>query len=479
MPALARFDTNTATNKLLTEQQPQKRTSETTDISVTARIEYIFSYSKQAVLVVADKTEQYSTVARQLLVNLSGESVNETSTPNNANNNQSNVAFVSASLKLNDIQIRCRLIEQLFSNSLFDPEQSLVVSVLRLAKQQGEAITIVVEHAHGLSLQIKYELCQLVAMAKQNQQVVNVVMFSQPDAADEVYQNRNIFKNKLAIVDAKTGQLYDDKSRKTSEGSETKWLSFWQKIVLNVSIVLMIVITVSLYTYLQTEQGSQYLQQPIANNESSTFAKQFSVTDEKLEVEQKIENEQQEHLLTDIDKQASQAASVKDINHALISTSSILNKMTENSPAKTKDVLGALLTKEVENSVAIKVENKDASNLPDTNILNANKPHLIGTLDTDYYMAMSEGKGGVVIQVAGFSNSWLWQKFLALYPQQVFFSYQKNLANNVFTVVTSKVYPNRLAAKEAMQALPEAITQQQLWLKPISTVIAEINTLKE
>jgi DamX protein len=135
-----------------------------TDISVIARINYNLRFTKQAVFVVGQNTLQYSELASEFLVNLCNKTNNVTTYKNSEN--QPNVALVSASNKLDDIQIRCRLIEQLFVNTLFDPEQSLAVSVLNFAEQHKQPITIVIDHAHALSLQIKYELCQLVSVAK-------------------------------------------------------------------------------------------------------------------------------------------------------------------------------------------------------------------------------------------------------------------------------------------------------------------------
>ena len=132
-----------------------KSHNDVADINVTSRIDYTLRFTKQAVLVVGEHTEDYSQVAREYLIALS-----------NQESAQINTAFISASSKLNNIQIRCRLIEQLFTNTLFDPEQSLAQSVLRLAQQQSDVISIIIEHAQSLSLQIKYELCQLVLAAK-------------------------------------------------------------------------------------------------------------------------------------------------------------------------------------------------------------------------------------------------------------------------------------------------------------------------
>lgn len=104
----------------------------TTAVSVIARIDYIQRFSKQMTVVVDKNPAVYSKVARQYLANISQESSQQ----------EINVAFVAASNKINDIQMRCRLIEQLFVNTLFDPEQSLAVSILRLAKQNLSLIHI-------------------------------------------------------------------------------------------------------------------------------------------------------------------------------------------------------------------------------------------------------------------------------------------------------------------------------------------------
>ena len=159
---------NTRVNQSKTNEQADNRVENntveisTTAISVIARIDYIQRFSEQMTVVIDKDSAVYSKVARQYLANISQESSNP----------EMNVAFVAASSKINDIQMRCRLIEQLFANTLFDPEQSLAVSILRLAKQNNGIITVIVEHAQALSLQIKYELCQLVDTAKKTKKIL-------------------------------------------------------------------------------------------------------------------------------------------------------------------------------------------------------------------------------------------------------------------------------------------------------------------
>jgi len=465
MAALARSEINTVTKR----QQNSNHSSVITEISVTARIDYILRFSKQVVLVVAEHTEKYSTVAQQFLVNLSSGVSNEFVGQVSPVNKQCNVAFVSASIKLNDIQMRCRLIEQLFGNSLFDPEQSLAVSILRLAKQQSEAITIIVEHAHALSLQVKYELSQLVAIAKKNKQEINVVMFAQPKAAEEIGHNKSIFKNKLTIVDAVSGQLYSAEKNKLTNKESEEWLLPWQKIVLLIGLCTMISVSVGLYFYLQTEDGREYLQQPVLTNKKDAGKiNQFIVNEAKLVKFEISTVESQKMLSTEIVSKVVVPANAYDINQALIKPKLITEAI--NTSAEANDVLSALLVSE---EPPLEVSQPKEINLA------VNKAVLINALDTDYYLTKSEDPQAMVVQIAGFSDSKHWQDFLALYPQQEFYSYQKVLSDSVFTVVTSKVYPDRFTAKASIQNFPEPITKRQLWLKPISTVITEINTFKE
>ena len=192
-----------------------------TSISVSARIDYIQRFSKQAVLVIDQDSNIYTQAARQYLINLSKDKATQ----------EANVAFVSASTKLNDIQMRCRLIEQLFANTLFDPEKSLAVSILNLSQKSKDNITIVVEHAHSLSLQIKYELCQLVDVANKTHGKINVALFGLEKSAQDAANNKNIFKNKLVVLDAKSGQLLPLDHEKFRNDNSIFKHKFWLKLL--------------------------------------------------------------------------------------------------------------------------------------------------------------------------------------------------------------------------------------------------------
>jgi DamX protein len=479
MPVSIRSHLSNAPINQTNEYSSVKESATITEISVTARIDFTLRSSNQAILVIADQAHQYSTLARQFLVTLSSESSNEKSKHDKHYGNQCNVAFVSASIKLNDIQMRCRLVEQLFGNTLFDPEQSLAVSVLRLAKQQQEAITIVVEHAHALSLQIKYELTQLVALVKNNHLPINVVMFAQTTAAEEISSNKSIFKNKLAIIDAITGQLCNIESSKFSQKINEPWLKSWQKISLVLLSSLMLVVTGLVFYYFQTDSGSKYLTNSLVADTPPQSNKVILENSSLPKVSTKKSLPHQEESLISSplnDKSHYIVASVEDVNSALINPEAF--NVIEKIKAETNDVLGAILLEK-------KLPIDHGSELPKVNITSAieNK-----TTNTTYYSDklkeytennLYNESDIVVVQIAGFSDSKHWQDFLQQYPNESFYSYQRILSEKVFTVVTSKVYPDRFTARKALKNLPSSLLERQLWLKPISTVIAEMNTLTD
>jgi len=423
------------------------------DISVTSRIDYNLRFTKQAVLVVGNSTEQYSQLASQFLVSLS--TIKPTINTLEVQDQQINVAFIAASSKLNDIQIRCRLIEQLFVNTLFDPEQSLAVSVLRFAKQHPEAISIVIDHAHALSLQVKYELCQLVAVAKKNQLTINVVLFGLTEAAQQLGINKSLFKNKLVVIEAVSGQVIglDDKS--ISVEKDASPLSLWQKVSLVGAMVLLAAVLVWVYLLIVEDVSQQtFTVTPTVLNSSSQYENDLVVSSVK-------ENN------SSVNAQTTQATS-EEINQVLMATNSI--NPIKQIPAEAGDVLQALVI--ADNSVDVNATNvmdKPASN-------QSQSTESTETINNYYQIKAKQYKSGYVVQIAGFSDEKLLKRFLSLYPKEELYSYQRELNNNSFTVITSKVFQTKAAAKAAIELLPIQLLERKPWVKSISSVISEINT---
>jgi len=449
------------------------------DISVTTRIDYNLRFTKQAVLVVANTTEQYSQLASQFLVTLSNERPN--SNYSSSQDSHINVAFVSASTKLNDIQIRCRLIEQLFVNALFDPEESLAVSALRFANQQSESITIVIDHAHALSLQIKYELSQLVNLAKKSKLTINVVLFGLIEAGQQLSENKSLFKSKMVLIDAESGQVLSFDDKKIAVEKSSNALGLWQKLSL---LGAMLVITAALiWLYLliveDINQQANFTKTQTTQLTDSTLTASSAtriIGDETIRAMQKkekialLENSKKVVVI----QEYTQATS-EDVLQALLADSSV--KQADLIPAQAGDVVEALVVtdkySEDEASTLVSAKEPSAYQLDEVGTLPASS----NEINLSYYQTKAiEYEQGYVIQIAGFADAKLSKRFIEQNSTESLYSYQRVLADKDFTVVTSKVYANKAEAKAAISLLPTQLIERKPWLKPISSVINEINT---
>jgi len=430
----------------------------TAAISVIARIDYIQRFSKQMTVVIDKNTAVYSKVARQYLANLSQESSKQ----------EMNVAFVAASSKINDIQMRCRLIEQLFANTLFDPEQSLAVSILRLAKQNNGIITVVVEHAQALSLQIKYELCQLVDTAKKTQNNINVVIFGLEQAAIEISQNRTIFDKKTSIIDASNGQVLALDHGRFKNKTPVFKKGLWLKVSLVTLSSLLIAVV---FWFILTEHESFNFTtlpiEPIVNENPIVV------------VPQKLTQQVQNNNL----------ASVSDVHIALVSQ----NRPQGLQPVKAErnDILQALMLAEPivkESQIAANLEERGAIslneqvtpkqvNLTDEKLDKVSQSTTLPIMLNEQYYLDSEK--GYVVQITGFGDLLRLEQFIKQHNEIDYFSYQRNLNDQKFFVLTSKIFSDKTQAREALSKLPPEISNLGAFLKSVSTIKHEINTVSQ
>ncbi|PKI17304.1 SPOR domain-containing protein [Colwellia sp. 12G3] len=437
-------------------------------ISVTSRIDYNLRFTKQAVLVVGNNTDQYTQLASQFLVNLSNVKPIASQVDNHIN-----VAFVSASSKLNDIQIRCRLIEQLFVNTLFDPEQSLAVSVLQFGKQHGEAISIVIDHAHALSLQIKYELCQLVSLAKKNKLTINVIFFGLIEAAQQLAINKSLFKNKIAVIDAGTGQVMSLDDKQFILKKDVDPLSLLQKVSLLGAMVLLAIALIWVYLLIAEdvnvqafnitektvlEKSSEHSLLPSKLNDTSG-----NTSTRQMQKKHKTEPAESSNNVSKLPVYV--LASSEEINQALMTI--YLANPIEKISAEVDDVMQALVV--ADDKIDIHVDNAASKEI-------ANQIKVAEITNNYYLTKAKEYENGYVVQIAGFTDETLLQRFLALYPEENFYNYQRKLNDKSFTVITSKVFQNKAEAKATIQLLPIQLIERKPWVKSISSVINEINT---
>jgi DamX protein len=441
------------------------------DINVTTRIDYNLRFTKQVVLVVAERSEQYSPLASQFLATLS-LAVTE------GQSNNINVAFISASSKLNDIQIRCRLIEQLFVNALFDPEQSIAESLLRFAKEQREDISIVIDHAHTLSLQVKYELGQLVSLAKKNKLTVNVVLFGLMKAAQQLTINKSLFKGKMTVIDAFTGQILSLDDKKILPSAKKYRFTYWHKIGLFTSLLALTGAVFWLYQLIIIDIDDNNNQTSKLFTSLSSVVIAGKVTD-TLSTESTVGQMEEKKKITGVSAIVQSTVNIEatseEINLAILDNPKQINNQL--IPAKVNDVMQALsavdlnqvIAKEIlEPQVIVKTTNK----VKDTR-------GKIPVIDNNYYENQSIVYGkGYIFQIGWFTDNKLWQHFIEKHAEENLFSYHKSLNNEKLIVVTSKVYPTKVAALAAMKILPTSLSNRKPWLKPISSVINEINTFE-
>lgn len=435
----------------------QEQAQSVTTISANARVDYILRFSKQAVLVIDDQLEGCSDIGSQFLANLP---------------NGHNAAFISVSAKLNDIQVRCRLVEQLFGGDLFDPEHSIAVSIVNLAKQQRQPIDIVVENAHFLSLQLIHELCQLAEIAKKIDLSINVLMLGSIDAGRMISENRVLFNKKLSILSAQTGQLLLIDS-KLFRPSASLFQLTKKKVWLSVSIGLSLLAIATVLMLFQKDVFS--LSQISAPKQAKPANEVIINTDDETFALQKLPT-----TLEPLDKTtANVQADINDIYAALTNSPEDSELVIEEAPeiAMAADIFSAL---DSSNSVKEPELTSDAA-LVETAVITT-KPKEIATeqqsishVKPEYYLSARQG---YIIQMAGFAEKSRFEEFLTQFPLMDYYAYLKKLNDTQILVVTSRIYQTRREAEEKLASIAGSLGAVRPWIKSVAAVNNEINAFQ-
>ncbi|ARD44141.1 SPOR domain-containing protein [Colwellia sp. PAMC 21821] len=426
-----------------------------TKISAQARIDYILRFSKQAILVIDESVEQNAPISSQFLASLP---------------EQHNAAYISLSSQFNNIQIRCRIIEQLYTGELFDPEISLAVSVINLAKKSQQSISIILNSAQHLSLQILHELSQLAAIAKKANLVVNIVMFGSAQAGKTVAVNKSLFDNKLTILSAQSGQLLSTSST-LFKNTQPKWHFLKQNKWLISALLFLVGLTVLVINLLQLDNFN-FAQSIVANNKEAVSLTKVLAKPQTMVLSNSSEN------AADTAKPARQVASAgfaampNDIYASLITPIAELTKQDEALPASPSDIMSAISTETVN---TVSVENMILNPvLKKVEVKAIEKPiNTTGLLpiNNDYYA----NKTGYVIQLAAFSDLKLPNAYLKALVTIEHHIYQRLLNDKALMVITSATYADKSAAQSALSQLPESLSSRQPWIKPVRVINNEIN----
>lgn len=411
-----------------------------TSISTNARIDYILRFSQHAVLVIDEDPELCTQIGNQFLGALTKEH---------------NAAYVSLSSNLNDIQIRCRVIEQLFGNSLFDPEQPLAVNVLKLSENTSEIITIVIGHAEHLSLQLFHELCQLAETAKKLKKTVNVVFLGSNDAGQLIADNSSLFDKNISIIQATNGQLVG-----LSSPLFKKKTTPIIKIIIKVVVLLVIIIAILILMF----TSNLWLDDELTKGNKLIPAS--NVIDDKFVVVN-IKDITQKTLIP------KNIATSSEVFHLLTKEVDEINVKVAK-PILDPNKKGVQLNQDNTVNHSNITSNID---VPKVNV-NIVKSIIIPTeeLNENYYQSL---KSGVVIQFASFENVAGYDSFINTYKTYQFKGYPRKLGEVKSHIVTSEVYKTNLDAKNAILDLPQELKARGPWIKSIQGINNEIKVYQQ
>ncbi len=445
---------NSIANSNESIQQPtQNNVDATANISANARIDYILRFSKQLVIAVTPQVSEYAPINSQFLANLP---------------HTHNAALVAASNQFNDIQIRSRIIEQLFANILFDPEQSLAVSLINLIQEQPQDISIAIEHAQFLSIQILHELTQLAAIAKKSDLTINVLVTGNYALGHKLSKSSALFKGKSSIINGMTGQLIPFNSPLFKQ--PIIWFSIFYLKVAAILLTLIIFTLSGFYLYTNDEQAS-LVDQSLVDSE-------FVKADESLILSKSNNNTLHKKLLRE--KSINKAADSTDIMNALFfdqalivknaNQQDILHALTLPSTAKDEKIntltTHNIILEAVEPTISIS-EKPLGNEFKEVSVKLSNQSEIYFSLDTGY-----------VIQFAAFSDNKVKADFIKLFPDLSYHRYYRKIENKTFEVFTSKPYRTRSEVDSVREQLPESVKSLNVWVKTLTIVQEEITSFE-
>ncbi len=433
--------------------------SSVTTIGVNARIDYILRFSKQTILIIDDDSNICSNVCSHFLGALPDDH---------------NAAYISVSTQLNDIQLRCRIIEQLFANTLFDPEQSLAVSLVNLAKSSGKAISIVVENMQNASLQLLHELSQTAVIAKKSNLTINVVLSGATAAALLASENSSLFHNKLALLSASTGQLLalNSKLFKTTAHFQ---ITKSTKVITIIALLLafisgagyFVMQNVELFSFSQLPESKQNIASE--NDQKTVLAVNSTESTEMTKKATPIQSlakpaEISAILFNNPNLIVEKIAKVEAKLQQPIQASDIAMILEASIPAK--------VTKTVKKLTHNKTEH--ALNTINTPPAQANQLTL-SNIDHQFYQGEPQG---YVIQYSGFTQQKALDEFLLANRAITYQGYNRLLNGKPMLVLTSEIFPTLGAAKAYLITLPDAIKATGAFIKSTKAINTEINAFE-
>ena len=440
--------------------------STVTEISVTARIDYILRFSKQLVTVINDNN-----------VNSFANEYIETLSVDNTTQLQTNVAFLFSSAKLNSIQIRCQIIEQLFSGSLFDPEMPLSTTVIKLTKNSANIISIVIDQAQQLSTEILSELAQLSMTAKNMDLPIHVVLFGSTALTNTIVINKESFENKITVISAANGQIININKLGRSKAYSSVLSQGKTKMLLLVSIIVML-ITGTWYG-IEKYTNLTFLSESIEKNKLQIIENK---TRTKLNVEQNDKVTQLEKANQGLNSNVANSAEIYNsialVDHSVIDVSSSIALVlpTIANPTDISTVLEQSTPNERLSAVPKQsgIDSETKSYLP-TNSTSPQAASIepVAIIPASYYLEFNKGNA---VQMISFNSQNKMIRFKREYADLELHFYKKRVKDKIVFVVTSKVFTGVSEAKSFIANLPENLKSIKPWLIPVNLIHQHIQT---
>ncbi|WP_448212606.1 hypothetical protein [Colwellia sp. MEBiC06753] len=443
----------------LANKQPTASEPNVMSISTNARIDYILKFSRHTVVVIDEQQAGFGSISGTFLASLP---------------DTTNAALIAVSSKLNDVQVRARINEQLFPNQPFDPELSLTQSVIEFYGQDKSPIAIVIEQAHHLSLQIIHELTLLSELAKKSGRQISVVLLGDIPIGKLIVDNYALFSKKLSLISAQNGQLISRNSPLFK--ATTTWFSFtpFNKMVMTL-IALLLLTFVSLYAMYQrdsfgfsrlTINDTTQIEKPVTangNNEPLTAnalapIKQKTAAAESSDIVQAL-------LTPEYHPQAAEKAGSSEVFAAILAT-----EQGGHEIATETEILVAQSSR-FENIEQQPIEALPSEEKEVVSVVNNSSIQHSFNIDAEgvviQYSALAIADGGQANEIA--------QQFARRYLFDSYQYYSRTINAKPFVVITSPAYANRAAAVEAMGALSNELRNSGIWIKAVDTVKRELN----
>jgi DamX protein len=327
---------------------------------------------------------------------------------------------------------------------LFDPEQSLAVSLVNLIKTSPQKISIAIEHGQNLSIQILHELTQLAEIAKRAQLTINVLVSGNYVLGHKLSENSILFKNKLSIIAAESGQLVPLKSPLFKQ--KRQWFNSLKKAKWLI-ISLVTILFLALAGVVVVER----------------------LYETKLKVKTQVTNQPSAPVFVAANKLKTADAASAPATHSDILNALSLSEAPEIQLADNNDVLSALtLAESIQPIQTITSANKMPSKLADEVLLI--EQHEAKDV-INIYQSMTNG---FVIQFAAFSEQKVKNDFLKQYSNLEYASYFRLIDGVEFEVLTSVPYGTRLEVEQAKASLPESLQALKIWIKSLDAIKSEI-----